>query len=95
MRFPKVIIRPLSLPMDFYRGKYYNKTFLKALTGLLAESTMQDRSTILKALQKSVEDQIMKELEKIPAATRPRMTLGRTRNLRRKNDKMTWYSRIS
>ena len=68
----------------------------KALKGLLKESTLHDRSLILKALKKNVEDQLMTEFEKMPAPTRPRLTTGpRSKNLRRKNNKVTWYSRIS
>ena len=78
---------------DFCRDEY-NEPFPKALTGLLTETTLHDHSRILKDLQMNVEDQIMKQFEKIPAASRPRTTVSR-KNLRRKNNKATWYSRIS
>ena len=87
---------PLKSKSLIFENKFTENALDKALASLMKESSkMYDRSRILKALKKNVEEQILKKFEKIPAATRPRVkTVGRNKSLRRKN-KVTWYNRIS
>ena len=74
------------------RVKQNEETPIKALSGLLTESTLHGRSTILKALRMNVEEQIMKELEAIPAAIPPRAP-RRSRN-KHLGRKMAWNVRL-
>ena len=74
------------------RVKQNEETPIKALSGLLTESTLHVRSTILKALRMNVEEQIMKELEAIPAAIPPRAP-RRSRN-KHLGRKMAWNVRL-
>ena len=97
-----LVLTTQSFNLDFFprRSKallfenMFNENALdRVLAGLVEESSLRDRSAILEALKKNVEDQIMKEFGGIPAATQPRLKNVRRKNL--KNLKKTWYSRIS